>query len=177
VAPPLVAAYRAKLVVNGKEDAARREFDASKEPWTSVVVVQGRHLPKQDTPDGKQGGEQVRKKAPKPKTSTTLSLTVSFADWLLSKLDRVKFEDNQASMQVAALRENLKEGAVQRIALDAGQGELGLSQKTRKVGLTKPKTSIHVVFDRALPEELKNETLVLLLSPYRDATPPVPAPE
>lgn len=168
VAPPLVSAYRAKLVLNGKNDF-KREFDATKEAWASAIVVQGRHMAKPEPAGVSPSGiAPPKKKVSKPKTSTSVSLTSSFSEWLLGKLDRAKLEDGQASSQAKLLIENLNADSMQRLALEAGQGEQGLTQLARKANMVKPKLTIHVVFGKAVPQELKAEPLILLLTPYEE---------
>ena len=167
VAPPLVTAYRAKLVLHGKNDF-KREFDASKESWASAVVIQGRHMPKPDPkPAGPDAADKPTKRASKPKTSTTLSLTTSFGDWLLGKLDRAKLDDSQAASQGRLLVEALKAGGVQRVELSGAAGDQGLSVLVRKASMSKPKLTIQVVFDKTIPPDLKSEPLLLLLTPYK----------
>jgi hypothetical protein len=166
VAPPFVSAYRAKLVLHGK-NGFKRELDATKEAWASAIVVQGRHMARAEASavDASNAGATKRKVA-KPKTSTSISLTLDFSEWLLGKLGRAKLEDSQAASQAKLFIENLNAGPVQRLALEAGQGEQGLIQLTRRASMAKPKLALLVVFSKTVPPELKNEPLVLLLTPY-----------
>jgi hypothetical protein len=171
VAPPHVTAYRAKLVLHGKDDF-KREFDATKEAWASVVIIQGRHMPMAVEQPAEKGGEQAKpKSAKKPKTSTTLSFTSDFGEYLLRKLDKAKLGDTQASSQGGILTDNIKVGAVQRLTLNAGDSDQGLEQAVKKATMQKPKGTIHVVFDKSVPETLKAQSIVLLLTPYVEETP------
>ncbi|MBI3346975.1 MAG: hypothetical protein HY020_07160 [Burkholderiales bacterium] len=188
VAPPSVMAYRAKLVLVAK-DKSLKEFDASKETWASAIVVQGRHFVKPEQslttaaptvaatapapaaaaalPAGA-AAAAVAAPAPKkktPPTTTTLSLTSDFNDWLLGKLEKTTIQDAQASSQAGLLKQNLAAGAVQRLNFE-GQG---LSQKWHKVSMKKPKASIHCVFGKSIPEDMKDAMIVLLLTPYADS--------
>lgn len=160
VAPPSVAAYRAKLVLIGKQ-GFQREFDATKKPWASVVIVQGRHLPKPDPADG---GVAPKRKPP---TTTTLSLTSDFSEWLSSKLAATHLPDAQASNQADVLKQHLAAGTVQRLNFEVGQNKaasLGLLWK--KANLKKPTGAIHCVFDKTIPKDLTDAMAVLLLTPY-----------
>jgi hypothetical protein len=172
VAPPHVTAYRAKLVLHGKNDF-KREFDATKEAWASVVIVQGRHMPMAvEQIPAEKGGEQAKPKNVKsPKTSTTLSFTSDFGEYLLRKLDKAKLGDVQASSQSGILIDNIKVGAVQRLTLSAGDGDQGLDQAVKKAAMQKPKGTIHVVFDKSVPETLKAQPIVLLLTSYEEENP------
>lgn len=169
VAPPHVSAYRAKMVLHGKDDF-KREFDATKEAWASVVIVQGRHMPMAvEQIPAEKGGEQAKPKSVKnPKTSTTLSFTSDFGEYLFRKLDKAKLADAQASSQGKILIDNIKVGAVQRLTLTAGNSDQGLDHAVKKAAMQKPKGTIHVVFDKTVPETLKGQPIVLLLTPYEE---------
>jgi hypothetical protein len=118
------------------------------------------------------GGEQAKPKSPKkPKTSTTISFTSDFGEYLLRKLDKAKLGDAQASSQGDILAANIKAGAVQRLTFNAGDGEQGLEQAVKKAAMQKPKGTIHVVFDKSVPETLKSLPIVLLLTSYEDESP------
>lgn len=160
VAPPSVVAYRAKLVLIGK-DGSQKEIDATKEPWASVVIVQGRHLSK---PDVAEGGLVSKKK---PQTTTTLSLTYDFSEWLSGKLNRVHLSDVQASSQANLLKQHLAAGTVQRVGFEAQQQiAASIGQTWRKASLKKPAATIHCVFGKTMPPDLTDAMLVLLLIPY-----------
>lgn len=160
VAPPSVTAYRAKLVLIGK-DGFQKEFDATREPWASVIIVQGRHMPKLDPTDGSAASKK------KPPTTTTLSLTSDFSEWLSGKLDRAHLADPQASSQASLLKQHLAAGTVQRVGFEAGkQIAESLGQLWRKASLKKPSATIHCVFDKAMPKDLTDAMIVLLLTPY-----------
>lgn len=159
VAPPSVTAYRAKLVLIGK-DGFQKEFDATKEPWASVIIVQGRHMPKLDPVDGAAAPKK------KPPTTTTLSLTSDFSEWLSGKLDRAHLGDAQASSQANLLKQHLAAG-IQRVGFESGdQIKASLGQAWRKASLKKPTTAIHCVFNKTLPKDLTDAMIVLLLTPY-----------
>jgi hypothetical protein len=160
VAPPSVTAYRAKLFLIGK-DGFHKEFDATKEPWASVIIVQGRHMPKPDPADG---GPASKKK---PQTTTTLSLTSDFSEWLSGKLDRSHLPDSQASSQANLLKQHLAAGTVQRLSFEsADQIKASLGRLWRKASLKKPSAAIHCVFDKTMPKDLTDAMIVLLLTPY-----------
>lgn len=160
VAPPSVTAYRAKLVLIGK-NGFQKEFDATKEPWASVIIVQGRHMPKSDPVDG---GAASRRKT---KTTTTLSLTSDFGEWLSGKLNRAHLADIQASSQADMLRAHLTAGTVQRVSFESGdQIKTSLGRSWRKASLKNPSVTIHCVFDKAIPSDLTDPRIVLLLTPY-----------
>lgn len=160
VAPPSVTAYRTKLVLIGK-DGFQKEFDATREPWASVIIVQGRHMPKPDPTDGSAASKK------KPPTTTTLSLTSDFSEWLSGKLDRAHLADAQASSQASLLKQHLAAGTVQRVGFEAGkQIAESLGQLWRKASLKKPSATIHCVFDKAMPKDLTDAMIVLLLTPY-----------
>ncbi len=167
VAPPHVIAYRATLVLHGKDDF-KSEFNATKEAWASIVVVQGRHMPMAaDKTLADKGEEQAKsKKVTKPSTSTTLSFTLDFSEWLLGKLEKAKLSDATAASQRNVLVENIKAGNVQRLKLSAAENENGLNNAVRKTSLQKPKGIVKVVFDKSVPDSLKAEPIVLLLTPY-----------
>jgi hypothetical protein len=160
VAPPSVTAYRAKLVLVGK-DGFQKEFDATKEPWASVIIVQGRHMLKPDPVDG---GAASKKKPP---TTTTLSLTSDFSEWLSGKLDRAHLADAQASSQGNLLKQHLAAGTMQRVSFESGdQIKASFERTWRKASLKKPSTAIHCVFDKTIPKDLTDAMIVLLLTPY-----------
>lgn len=160
VAPPSVTAYRAKLVLIGK-DGFQKEFDATKVPWASVIIVQGRHMPKPDPVDG---GAASKKKPP---TTTTLSLTSDFSEWLSGKLDRAHLADGQASSQANLLKQHLAAGTVQRVSFESGdQIKASLGRAWRRASLKKPPTAIHCVFDKTIPKDMTDAMIVLLLTPY-----------
>lgn len=160
VAPPSVTAYRAKLILIGK-DGFQKEFDATRELWASAIVVQGRHMPK---PAPNDGGTVSKKK---PSTTTTLSLTSDFGEWLTGKLERAQLSDNQASSQANLLKQNLAAGSVQRVSFGAAQQIAdSFGQPWRKVILKKPAAAIHCVFDKTMPKDLTDAKIVLLLTPY-----------
>ncbi|MEW6343184.1 MAG: hypothetical protein AB1704_21195 [Pseudomonadota bacterium] len=160
VAPPSVTAYRVKLVLIGK-NGFQKEFDASKEPWASVIIVQGRHLPKPDPAEG----AAVSKK--KPPTTTTLSFTSDFSEWLSIKMDRAQLSDAQASSQASLLKQHLTAGTVQRVSFEAGsQIAASFGQLWRKASLKKPTVAFHCVFDKTIPSDLTDAMIVLLLTPY-----------
>lgn len=160
VAPPSVTAYRAKLILIGK-DGFQKEFDATREPWASAIIVQGRHMPK---PDPNNGGTTSKKK---PSTTTTLSLTSDFSEWILGKMERAQLSDVQASNQANLLKQNLAAGTVQRVSFGAGQQIAdSFGQSWRKVNLKKPSAAIHCVFDKSMPKDLTDAMIVLLLTPY-----------
>lgn len=106
------------------------------------------------------------KSAKSTKTSTTLSFTSDFGEYLLRKLDKAKLGDAQASSQGGILTDNIKVGSVQRLTLSAGNGDQGLDQTVRKAEMKKPKGTIHVVFDKSVPETVKAQPIVLLLTAY-----------
>jgi len=160
VAPPSVTAYRAKLVLIGK-DGFQKEFDATKEPWAAVIIVQGRHMPKPDPADAAAPSKK------KPQTTTTLSLTSDFAEWLAGKLERAQLPDAQAASQAKLLKEHLAAGTVQRVGFEAAQQiAASLGQLWRKATLKKPQAALHCVFDKAIPSDLTDAMIVLLLTPY-----------
>jgi len=161
VAPPSVSAYRAKLVLIGK-DGFQKEFDATKKAWASVIVVQGRHMPKSDSVDGAAGSKK------KPQTTTTLSLTSDFNEWLSGKLGQAQVSDFQASSQAALLKQHLDAGTVQRVNLAAvgQQARESLGQRYRKASLKNPSIAIHCVFDKTIPADLTDAMIVLLLTSY-----------
>lgn len=160
VAPPSVTAYRAKLVLIGKK-GFQREFDATKKLWASVVIVQGRHLPKPDPADGGVASKR------KPSTTTTLSLTSDFSEWLSGKLAAAHLPDAQASGQADVLKQHLAAGTVQRVGFEVGQNKAAnLGLVWRKANLKKPTAAIHCVFDKTIPKDLTDAMTVLLLTPY-----------
>jgi hypothetical protein len=160
VAPPSVTAYRAKLVLIGK-NGFQKEFDATKEHWASVIIVQGRHMPKPDPTDG---GAASKKKPP---TTTTLSLTSHFSEWLSGKLERAHLSDAQASSQTKLLMQHLTAGTVQRVCFESGdQIKASLGRLWRKASLKGPPVAIHCVFDKTIPKDLTDAKIVLLLTPY-----------
>lgn len=167
VAPPHVIAYRASLVLHGKDDF-KSEFNATKEAWASIVIVQGRHMPMPaDQTLADTGDEGTKSKSVnKTKTSTTLSFTLDFSDWLLSKLEKAKLSDTTAASKRDVLVANIKAGNVQRIKLSAAGNEHELNNSVRKANLQKPKGTVQVVFDKSIPDSLKTEPIVLLLTPY-----------
>jgi hypothetical protein len=193
VAPPSVMAYRAKLVLVAK-DGSLKEFDALKEKWAAAIVVQGRHyvkpeqatsvaapsaapataaaagsaaavVPTAATPAGNAAGTAHAPKKKSTQTTTTLSLTADFNDWLLGKLEKATFTDAQTTSQSNLLKQNLAVSAVQRLKFE----DQGLSPKWTKVGLKKPKVTVHCVFGKSIPEELKDHMIVLHLVPYADS--------
>jgi len=160
VAPPSVTAYRAKLILIGK-NGFQKEFDATREPWASAIIVQGRHMPK---PDASDGGITSKKK---PSTTTTLSLTSDFSEWILGKLERAQLSDVQASSQANLLKQNLAAGTVQRVSFGAGQQIAdSFGQPWRKVNLKRPSAAIHCVFDKVMPKNMNDAMIVLLLTRY-----------
>ncbi|MBI5921284.1 MAG: hypothetical protein HY847_06495 [Betaproteobacteria bacterium] len=161
VAPPSVTAYRAKLVLIGK-NGFQKEFDATKEHWASVIIVQGRHMPKPDPADG---GAASKKKPP---TTTTLSLTSHFSEWLSGKLERARLPDAQASSQNGLLMQHLTAGTAQRVCFESGdQIKASLGRLWRKASLKGPPVAIHCVFDKTIPKDLTDAKIVLLLTPYK----------
>lgn len=160
VAPPSVKAHRAKLVLIGKE-GFQKEFDATKKPWASAVIIQGRHMPKPDPA----GGDVASKR--KLQTTTTLSLTSDFSEWLSGKLAKAHLPDAQASGQASVLKQHLTAGTVQRLGFEVGQNKAeNLGRVWRKANLKTPKAAIHCVFDKTIPKELTDAMIVLLLTPY-----------
>lgn len=193
VAPPSVMAYRAKLVLVAK-DGSLKEFDALKEKWAAAIVVQGRHYVKPEqsaavassataaaaavagsaaaanpataAPAGAAAGAAHAPKKKSTQTTTTLSLTADFNDWLLGKLEKATFADAQTTSQSNLLKQNLAVSAVQRLKFE----DQGLSPKWTKVGLKKPKVTVHCVFGKSIPDDLKDPMIVLFLVPYADGT-------
>lgn len=193
VAPPSVMAYRAKLVLVAK-DGSLKEFDALKEKWAAAIVVQGRHYVKPEqsaavassataaaaavagsaaaanpataAPAGAAAGAAHAPKKKSTQTTTTLSLTADFNDWLLAKLEKATFADAQTTSQSNLLKQNLAVSAVQRLKFE----DQGLSPKWTKVGLKKPKVTVHCVFGKSIPDDLKDPMIVLFLVPYADGT-------
>lgn len=160
VAPPSVIAYRAKLVLIGK-NGFQKEFDATKEHWASVIIVQGRHMPKPDPADG---GAASKKKTP---TTTTLSLTSHFSEWLSGKLERAHLSDAQASSQKDLLKQHLTAGTIQRMGFESGdQIKASLGRLWRKATIKGLAVAIHCVFDKTIPKDLTDAKIVLLLTPY-----------
>ncbi|WP_319244036.1 hypothetical protein [uncultured Propionivibrio sp.] len=160
VAPPSVTAYRAKLILIGK-DSFQKELDATKEPWASVILVQGRHMPKPDATDGSAPSKK------KPPTTTTLNLTSDFSEWLAGKLDKLHVPDSQASSQANLLKQHLAAGTMQRVGFEVGQNKAAsLGQPWKKASLKKPSAAIHCVFDKTIPKDLTDAMIVLLLTPY-----------
>ena len=183
VAPPSVMAYRAKLVLFAK-DGSLKEFDALKEKWAAAIVVQGRHYVKPEQPAAvavpapapaaaapataapavAAGGAAHAPKKKSTQTTTTLSLTADFNDWLHGKLEKATFSDAQTTSQSNLLKQNLAVSAVQRLKFE----DQGLSPKWTKVSLKKPKATVHCVFGKSIPEDLKDHMIVLFLVPYAD---------
>lgn len=194
VAPPSVMAYRAKLVLVAK-DGSLKEFDALKEKWAAAIVVQGRHYVKPEqsaavaasataaataaaavagsaaaaapapaAPAGAAAGASPAPKKKSTQTTTTLSLTADFNDWLLGKLEKATFADPQTKSQSNLLKQNLTVSAVQRLKFE----DQGLSPKWTKVGLKKPKATVHCVFGKSIPDDLKDPMIALFLVPYAD---------
>lgn len=111
------------------------------------------------------GGDVASKR--KLQTTTILSLTSDFSEWLSGKLAKAHLPDAQASGQASVLKQHLTAGTVQRLGFEVGQNKAeNLGRVWRKANLKTPKAAIHCVFDKTIPKELTDAMIVLLLTPY-----------
>lgn len=167
VAPPNAIAYRATLVLHGKTPQASKEFDATRESWASVVIVQGRHLPFNNGSDSKTGNNPATlTKSADSKPKSTLSMTKDFESWLKLKLTTANLSDPQTSSSKSTLLQKIEAGELQRLPLKPHtqkKGNAGFS----KEGLSKVTTpKLTISFGSKVPDEAKTEPMVLLLTPY-----------
>lgn len=126
-----------------------------------MIIVQGRHMPKPDPADGAAASKK------KPRTTTTMSMTSDFSEWLSGKLDRAHLLDAQATSQANLLRPHLAAGTIQRMAFEAGEKIAeNFAQPWRKATLKKSGVAIHCVFEKTIPKDLTDAKIVLLLTPY-----------
>jgi hypothetical protein len=167
VLPPNSQGYKAKLILNGKQDF-KREFDAFKESWASVVIVQGRHASFDESGANvddvaKPKSTPAKSDAPSSKVpvSTKLSFTTEFSAWLKLKLEAAHFSDVQAKPTAQTLIKNLSADAIQRIALSSKK----TPARDMVCRFSKAGTTMHVVFGTSVPDAIKSEPLILLLQP------------
>ena len=167
-------AWAAAVLVQGRHYLKPEQAPATSAPVKAAVVpapavaaVPALALPPPAAaPAAAAGAPAPAPKKKVPPTTTTLSLTGDFNDWLLTKLENSTFPDPQTHSQANLLKQNLTAGAVQRLSFE---GQTMMSQKWHKVTMKKPKAAIHCVFGKSIPEDLKEAMIVLLLVPYADS--------